>query len=93
MGLVIQLLAMVMPLREADLGSVCMEGKEARRHADQRTRDGVKGNQSIVAQALCVCVRGARACVRVARVLILCIRLRGKMDVNVRNRSIAYVDN
>lgn len=61
MGFVIQLLAMVMLLQEADLGSVCMEEKEANRHADQRTLYDVKGNQSIVVQGqsvfACVCVR------------------------------------
>lgn len=77
MGFVIQLLAIVKLLQEADLGRMCMEEKEVNRHADQRTLDGVKGNQSITVQGQCVCmcVCGARSCV--------CIRLRGKMDVNV----------
>lgn len=80
MGFVIQPLAMVMLLQEADLGSVCMEEKEANGHADQCTLYGVKGNQSIVVQGhsvcACVCVCGARSCI--------CIWLRGKMeDVNV----------
>lgn len=37
------------------LGNVCMEEKEANRHADQRILFGLKGNQSIVAQGQCFC--------------------------------------